>query len=75
MRPEASTIGKWGASMKAHRDFVVGNDDIGRHVDQVSEDLAGLSVAVPSHTPGHDTIQAAGQNQKRHVEIHLKTNR
>jgi len=36
-----------GASVEAHRDLAFVDGDIGRHVDEVTEDLARLSVIVP----------------------------
>jgi hypothetical protein len=32
-----------GAAVEAHPDFVLGDGDVGRHVDEVWEDLAGLA--------------------------------
>jgi hypothetical protein len=64
-----------GAPMEAQPDFLVGNRNIGRHVNQIAEDLARLSILIAAHAAGHDAIEAAGQNQKGHVEIHLKADR
>ena len=35
-----------GAAMEPHPDFVFGNGDVGRHVDEIAEDLARLGVVV-----------------------------
>jgi hypothetical protein len=64
-----------GTPVEADPDFVVGDSDIGGHVDQVAEDLARFSIVLAAHTAGHDAIEGAGQNQKRHVEIDLKADR
>jgi hypothetical protein len=53
-----------GSAVGADPDFVVGNRDIGQHVDQVPEDLARLSIVIASHTASHDAIEGAGENQK-----------
>jgi hypothetical protein len=46
--------------MEAQVNFVVGDRDVGSHIDQVAEDLASLSIVIPAHTAGHYTIEAAG---------------
>jgi hypothetical protein len=61
-----------GAPMEAHVDFVVSDRDIGRHIDQVTEDLASLSIVISAHAARHYAIEAAGEHKKGHVEINLK---
>jgi hypothetical protein len=74
-------------AMEAHRDFILGDGDIGRHVDQVAKDLACLSIiprvwplAGPrtgssAHAARHEAIKAAGQDEQRHVEIDFEADR
>jgi hypothetical protein len=38
-----------GAAVEAHSDFAFGDDDIGAHIDEVAEDLAGLSIVISAH--------------------------
>ena len=38
-----------GAAVEAHSDFAFGDDDIGGHIDEVAEDLAGLSIVISAH--------------------------
>ena len=45
---------------------------VGRHVDQVAEDLAGLGVGVAAHATGEEPIEAAGDHEERHVEVDLE---
>ena len=47
-----------GSAMKAQRNFVVGDGDVGRHVDKIAEDLACLRVIVAAHAPSHEAIKA-----------------
>src|SRR5215472_16881911 len=61
-----------GAPVEFNPDFAIRDIDLGRHIDEVAEDLASLSIAVTAHATGHDAIEAAGQHQESHVEIHLK---
>jgi hypothetical protein len=49
--------GEMGAAMEAHRDFVLGNGDIGRHVDEIAEDLAGLGIVIAAHAARHAAIE------------------
>ena len=35
--------GQMGAAMEAHPDFAIGDGDVGRHVDEVTEDEARLA--------------------------------
>ena len=50
--------GQVGSSVEAHRDLAFGDGDVGRHVDEVAEDLARLSVIVSAHAAGHQAIEA-----------------
>ena len=54
-------------------DFIVRDIDLGRHIDEVAEHLAGLSILVTTHATGHDAIEGAGEDQQTHVEIHLES--
>jgi hypothetical protein len=54
-------------------DAIVFNLDIGRHINQVSKYLARLSVRIPSHSFGQEPIESPGDNQERHVKVHLKS--
>jgi hypothetical protein len=38
--------GQMGAAMEAHADFAIADRDVGRHVDEVVEDQAGLGLVV-----------------------------
>ena len=49
--------------MKSHNDLAVANRDVGRHIDQVAEDLARLCVAVASHAPGKAAIEASRKDE------------
>ena len=49
--------GQMGAAMEAHPDFAIGDGDVGRHVDEVAEDLARLRVIVSAHASGHEAIE------------------
>jgi len=42
-----------GAAMELHGDFVVGDGYVGRHVDEIAEDLARLGIVVAAHAAGH----------------------
>ena len=44
--------------MEAHPDFVFGDGDVGRHVDEVAEDLARLGVSVSAHAACHGAPSA-----------------
>ncbi len=64
-----------GATMVVHGNLFVADDNVGRHVNEVAENLAGLGVGVAAHLLGDEAIESAGQNQQRHVEIHLEPHR
>ena len=64
--------GEMGAAMETHGDFIFGDGDIGGHVDEITEDLAGLGVAVSAHAACHQPIESAGKDEKRHVEVDLE---
>lgn len=48
------------------------SDDVGGHVDDVAEDLAGLRVVVAAHASCHEAVEAAGKDEQRHVEADLQ---
>src|SRR5438105_15665317 len=50
--------GQVGSSVEAQGDLALGDGDVGRHVDEVTEDLARLSVIVSAHAAGHEAIEA-----------------
>jgi len=64
-----------GAAMETHPDFVLGDGDVGRHVDEIAEDLARLGVVVAAHATGHETIEPRCENEQRHVEVDLEADR
>jgi hypothetical protein len=47
-----------GAAVESDRDFIVGDGDISRHVDEIPEDLARLGIIVATHAAGHQAIEA-----------------
>ena len=61
--------------MEADEDFIIMDRDGGRHVDQIPEDLAGLSVVVAPHLVSQEPIETAGNNEKSHVEVDLEPDR
>ena len=61
-----------GAAVEADGDVTVGDDDVGRHVDEVAEDLTGLGVVVAAHASSHEAIEAAGEHEQGHVEVDLE---
>jgi hypothetical protein len=61
-----------GSPVESNCDFAICDNDLRRHIDEIAEDLAGLSIVVTTHSTGHDAIEAARQNQESHVEIHLE---
>ena len=44
------------AAVEANCDFMPGDGDVGRHIDQVPEDLTGLRIMVAAHAIGHQAI-------------------
>src|SRR6202158_6318823 len=50
--------GQVGASVGAHRELACRDGDVGRHVDEVTENLARLSVIVSGHAAGRPAIEA-----------------
>ncbi len=64
-----------GTPVESHPDFVFGDGDIGRHVDEIAEDLARLSVIVAAHAAGHEAIEAGCEDEERHVEVDLEADR
>src|SRR5215470_9388586 len=64
-----------GPAVEAHSDFAFGDSDIGRHIDQVAKDLAGLSIMVSLHALGHQAIEPAGEDKEGHIEVDLHAHR
>src|SRR5436190_9473387 len=58
--------------VESNQNLVFADHDVGGQVDEVTEDLAGLSVSVSPHLGGEQTIQAAGNHQQGHVEVDLE---
>lgn len=46
-----------GAAMEPYLDFVLGDGDVGRHVDEIAEDLARLGVVVAAHAVSHEAVE------------------
>jgi len=67
--------GKMGAAMEPHRDFVLGDGDVGRHVDEIAEDLACLGTVIAAHAAGHEAIKPRCEDEQRHVEVDLEADR
>ena len=57
--------------MESHLHFALGDGHVGGHVDEVAEDLPGLTLGVSAHALGESTIQPAGNDEQRHVEVDL----
>ena len=62
-----------GAAVEVDMDFGVGDRDVGGRVDEVTEDVPGIGVA--AHATRRQAVQAAGNDQQRHVEVHIHTHR
>jgi hypothetical protein len=45
-QPGGENDGKVRTAMESHRDFVLGDGDFGRHVDEIAENLARLGIVV-----------------------------
>src|SRR5271166_3737293 len=65
--------GQVGTAVKADLDFAIRDGDVGRNVDQIAKDLAGLSIAIAAHCFGENSIDPTGENQKDHVEVDLQS--
>ena len=61
------------ASVKADCDFALSDGDIGRHIDEVAEDLASLGIGIAAHAFGEYPLEAAGDLQKEHIEIDFES--
>ena len=61
-----------GAAVEAHPDFVLGNCNIGRHIDEVAEDLARLGIIVAAHAASHQTIEAEARTRSAISKSTLK---
>jgi predicted amidohydrolase YtcJ len=64
-----------GAAVEAHGDFAFGDDEFGRHIDQVAKDLTRLSITVAAHALGDQAIEAAGKHEQGHVVVDLHGDR
>lgn len=64
-----------GASVEPHLDLALGDGDVGRHIDQIAEYLAGLSVIVSAHATRHETIEARSDDEECYVKIDLEADR
>jgi len=62
-------------AMKTNLDLFRSDLDIGRHIDQIPEDMTRLGLGIPPHPPGQQPIQTGRDDQKSHVEVHLQTDR
>ena len=67
--------GKMGAAVEADPDLVVGDGDIGRHVDEIAKDLACLGVIIAAHASRHQAVEAGGDDEQGHVEVDLEADR
>jgi len=74
-QPGGENNGKMGTAMESHRDFVLGDGDFGRHVDEIAENLARLGIVVAAHAAGHEAIEPRCENEQRHVEVDLESDR
>jgi hypothetical protein len=61
--------------MKTDADFIVGDDDVGGHVDQIAKDLARSGIIVATHAARYQAIQGGSQDQQRRVEIYFESDR
>jgi len=60
--------------MEAHHHLLFRNLNIRLDIDQVAEDDPGLGIRVASHAPGCQAIEAIGDDEKDHVEVHFEAN-
>ena len=67
--------GQVGTAVEANVDLGLGDGDVGWGVDEVAEDVASLGVGVTAHAPGQQTVEAAGDDQERHVEVDFESDR
>ena len=52
------------AAMEADLDFAFSDRDVGRDVDEITEDLASLSVGIAAHGFGEDAIEPTGDDER-----------
>jgi hypothetical protein len=64
-----------GAAMESYSDFLFGNGDVSRHVDEIAEDLSCLGVFIATHAAGHKTIEPRCEDEQRHIEVNLHADR
>src|SRR3990170_3813085 len=58
--------------MKANLHLSLGYLDVGRHVDEVAEDLPGLGIGIATHLLSERSVESTGNRQQRHIEVHLQ---
>lgn len=59
-------------SMEGDDDLLWGNGHIGRHGDQITEDLSCLGVSIATDTLCKESIESTGHDEESHVEIDLE---
>ena len=64
-----------GSAVESNSHFVIGHGDVGRHVDEITEDLARLGIVISTHAASHQAIERLRDDQERHVEIDLEADR
>ena len=57
--------------METHLDFLLRHADVGGHVDEVAKDPTCLGVGVAPRFSSESPVDAAGNDQQRHVEVDL----
>lgn len=62
-----------GATVEADGDFLFANANVGGHVDEVAEDLAGLRVSIATHLVRDGAVESAGESEEGHIEVDLQT--
>src|SRR5205085_6894053 len=49
--------------------------DVGGRIDEVTEDVACLRIGIAAHTTRQQPVQATGDDQQGHVEVHFHSHR
>jgi len=47
-----------GTAVESNSHFVIGHGDVGRHVDEITEDLARLGIAISTDAASHHPIKS-----------------
>ena len=68
-------MGKWARRWNRTVTARLVDTHVGGHVDEIAEDLAGLAIGVAAHVLRETAIKSAGDDQQRHVEVYLQTDR